>query len=44
MRGEHLRALLALLVLGVCLRLMVDLLTTPRELYSIQAVMAGSWL
>jgi uncharacterized membrane protein YfcA len=44
MRGEHLRALLALLVLGVCLRLMVDLLTTPRELYSIQSTMAGARL
>ncbi len=44
LRGEHLRALLALLVLGVCLRLMVDLLTTPEELFSIQTVQPGNWL
>lgn len=44
MKGEQLRALLALLVLGVCIGLLVDLLTTPRELYSIQATMAGSLL
>lgn len=42
MRGEHLRALLALLVLGVCVRLMVDLLTTPHELYSIQSALQGT--
>jgi uncharacterized protein len=44
MRGEHLRALLALLVLGVCIRLMVDLLTTPRERYSIETTREASWL
>jgi uncharacterized membrane protein YfcA len=44
LRGEHLRALLALLVLGVCLRLLVDLLTTPPELFSIQKIAQGGWI
>ncbi|WP_088343080.1 MULTISPECIES: sulfite exporter TauE/SafE family protein [Rhodomicrobium] len=44
LRSEHLRALLALLVLGVCVRLMVDLLTTPPELFSIQNVLPRSSL
>ena len=35
LRGEHLRALLALLVLGVSLRLMVDLIATPPDLFAI---------
>ncbi|KAA0971297.1 sulfite exporter TauE/SafE family protein [Aureimonas fodinaquatilis] len=35
LRGEQLRALLALLVLAVGARLLVELVLTPRELYSI---------
>ncbi len=35
LRGEQLRALLALLVLGVALRLAVDLVVTPPNLYSL---------
>ena len=35
LRGETLRALLALLVLAVALRFMVDLVVTPAEIYSI---------
>jgi uncharacterized membrane protein YfcA len=35
LRGEQLRALLALMVLGVCLRLAFDLIATPDELFSI---------
>jgi uncharacterized membrane protein YfcA len=35
LRGEQLRALLALLVLVVCLKLFADLLTTPGDLYSL---------
>lgn len=40
LRGETLRALLGLLVLSVGLRFAVDLIVTPRELYSI-AHLAG---
>ncbi len=35
LRGEQLRALLALLVLVVCLRLGIDLIVTPDEFFSI---------
>jgi uncharacterized membrane protein YfcA len=35
LRGEQLRALLALLVLGVCLRLAFDLVRAPGDLYSL---------
>jgi len=35
LKAEHLRALLALMVVGVCLRLAVGLLITPDELFSI---------
>lgn len=35
LRGEQLRALLALMVLGVCLRLAFDLVVVPDELFSI---------
>ncbi|MGQ3279798.1 MAG: TSUP family transporter, partial [Shinella sp.] len=35
LRGEQLRALLALLVLAVGARLAVDLVVTPRDLYSV---------
>jgi uncharacterized membrane protein YfcA len=35
LRGEQLRALLALLVLAVALRLAVDLFATPPNLYSL---------
>jgi uncharacterized protein len=35
LRGEELRALLAILVVGVALRLLVGLVTTPDDLYSI---------
>jgi uncharacterized membrane protein YfcA len=38
LRGEHLRALLALLVLGVCVRLLVDLFSTPPDRFSIDVV------
>ncbi len=40
LRGEHLRALLALLVLGVSLRLVLDLFTTPPEKYSLDTQIA----
>jgi uncharacterized membrane protein YfcA len=37
MRGEQLRALLAVLVVGVALRLFLGLVTTPGDIYSIVA-------
>ncbi len=42
LRSEHLRALLALLVLGVCIRLMVDLFVQPPERFAIETVTAGA--
>ena len=36
MRGEQLRGLLALIVLLVCLRLIVDVVIMPSELYSVE--------
>lgn len=40
LRGEHLRALLALLVLGVCLRLAVDLIATPPDDFTLDTPIA----
>lgn len=36
LRGEHLRGLLAVLVVAVAIKLLVDLVVEPAELYSIQ--------
>ena len=41
LRGEQLRAGLALLVLGTGVRLGYDLVATPQELYSVAATMVG---
>lgn len=41
LRGEQLRALLALLVLGVSLRLIFDLMSTPNDPFVLQVPMAG---
>ncbi len=41
MKAEQLRILLALMVLAVCGKLALDLLLTPRELYSISAAGGG---
>jgi uncharacterized protein len=41
LRGEQLRALLALMVLAVAIRLLFDLILTPSELYSIAPVRTG---
>lgn len=41
LRGEQLRALLALLVLGVGIRFAVDLIATPSELFSVSIVMGA---
>lgn len=38
LKGEQLRALLALLVLAVCARVAIDLLATPADIYSIKTV------
>ncbi|MEQ8817311.1 MAG: sulfite exporter TauE/SafE family protein [Thalassobaculum sp.] len=35
LRGEHLRSLLALMVLGVCAKIAVDLVVTPVDLFSV---------
>jgi uncharacterized membrane protein YfcA len=40
MRSEHLRALLALLVLGVCIRLMVNLFSPPVAPFAIDVISA----
>jgi len=42
LRGDQLRALLALLVLGVAVRLLFSLVIQPDELYSIGPVIGGS--
>ena len=36
LRGEHLRLLLAILVLGVALRLLIGLVMTPDDIFSVQ--------
>ncbi|ESR26416.1 sulfite exporter TauE/SafE family protein [Lutibaculum baratangense] len=41
LRGEQLRALLGLLVLSVCVRLMIDLVVTPDDLYNVSGVVGG---
>jgi len=35
LKGEQLRGLLALMVLGVCAKLAFDLIATPDDLYSL---------
>ena len=42
LRSEHLRALLALLVLGVCIRLMADLITPPPHPYAVDTITTGA--
>jgi uncharacterized protein len=42
LRGEQLRALLALLVLGVAIRLFFDLVLKPEDLYTITPVLKGA--
>ncbi len=42
MRSEHLRALLALLVLAVCFRLMADLFVPPPDRFAIDVVTTGA--
>jgi uncharacterized membrane protein YfcA len=41
LKGEQLRALLALMVLGVCLRMAFDLVVEPDELFSIGLAFGG---
>lgn len=41
LKGEQLRALLALMVLGVCLRLLFDLVIRPDELFSVGPAFGG---
>jgi uncharacterized protein len=42
LRSEHLRALLALLVLAVCFRLMADLFVPPPDRFAIDVVTTGA--
>ncbi len=42
LRSEHLRAMLALLVLGVCIRLMVDLFSVPEHPFAIDIISSGA--
>jgi hypothetical protein len=42
LRSEQLRALLALLVLGVCIRLMADLFVAPPHLFAVDVVTPGA--
>ena len=39
MKGEQLRALLALMVLGVCIKIVLDLVAKPVDLYSISPLL-----
>ena len=41
LKGEQLRALLALMVLGMCIKLGLDLVLEPSELYSIAGAVAA---
>ncbi len=41
LKGEQLRALLAIMVLGVCLRMFFDLVIQPDELFSIGPALGG---
>lgn len=41
LRGEQLRALLALLVLAVGIRLAVELVIPPKDIYSVVSAAAG---
>jgi hypothetical protein len=41
-RGEQLRAMLAVMVLAVALRLLLDLVLRPSELFSLAPIMAGA--
>ena len=38
LRGEQLRGLLALIVLGVCIKLVFDVVIEPADLYSLEFV------
>ncbi len=41
LKGEQLRAILAIMVLAVCLRLAYDLISTPDELFSLTPLVGG---
>ena len=41
MKGEQLRALLSIMVLGVSIKIIVDLITKPNDLYSITPLLTG---
>lgn len=41
LRGEHMRALLGFMVLAVCVRMAIDLIVRPDELYSLSPMLGG---
>ena len=41
LRGDQLRALLGLLVLSVALRLAFDLVVTPKDIFSLTAILVS---
>lgn len=41
LKGEQMRALLGFMVLAVCLRMLVDLIIQPDELYSVSQMLGG---
>ena len=41
LKGEQLRALLALLVLGMCVKICIDLIVEPAELYTVSGMLGG---
>jgi uncharacterized membrane protein YfcA len=43
LRGEQLRALLAIMVLAVAIRLLIGLVVTPDDLYTIAPVETARW-
>jgi uncharacterized membrane protein YfcA len=40
LRGEHIRVLFALLILGVGVKLLLDVVSTPADFYSMQVLAA----
>lgn len=41
LKGEQLRALLALMVLGMCIKICIDLIVQPAELYTVSSLAGG---
>ena len=41
LKGEQLRALLALLVLAMCVKIFIDLVVEPSELFTVSTMLGG---